>query len=57
MTSETKKSKPSEQVQKLPMQNAVGNIDMKIEASLARQLINDGSPTKISSYTNCQTFC
>lgn len=38
----------SKKVQKLPVQNAVGNVDITMEATLGRKLNNDGSPTKIS---------
>lgn len=46
LTTDSKKSELSKQVQKLLLPNAVKNIDMKIEATTARQLSNDGYFTK-----------
>lgn len=44
------------QIHSVPVQNAVGKINMVIEATLERQLSNDGNITEISFYLNFQTL-
>lgn len=43
-------------VQKLPMQNSIENIYMRIYETPNRQLNNDGNPTNISLYWNFQAL-